>query len=113
MVDTNYIGGVVKILENPKEIITTKNNISMTRFRVQLPQIRQTRIIHLVLWGNLAKDVVNYYKVNDYILIEGYISTRQEQKIKTRATLYKRIEITVLKIYPFLLNYPAKISVSD
>lgn len=110
MVDTNYISGVVKILENPRQVMTKKNNIPMTQFRAQLPQIRQTRIITLVFWGNLARDVVNYYKVNDYILIEGYISLRQGQKIETRSEMFKRIEITVLRIYPFLLNYNSKIS---
>jgi hypothetical protein len=28
------------------------------------------------LWGNLARDVATYYKINDYILIEGYLSLR-------------------------------------
>ena len=103
MADTNYVGSIVKILENP--IQTTLNDkISKTEFRVQLPQVRSTRIINLVFWGNLARDITNYYKVNDYIMVEGYVSLRD----KTTDTVMKRnlnkVQITVSKIYPFHLN---------
>jgi single-stranded DNA-binding protein len=106
MGDTNLVGGVVRILEPPKETIM-KQNICVTKFRVQFPQVRNNYLVHLTIWGNLARDVANYYKMNDYILIEGYISIRdipsstetiQNQKIK-------KIEITVLKVYPFFLSY--------
>lgn len=97
MTDTNYIGSVVKILETPKKKIF-KNNIQITQFRAQLPQIRKTKVINLVFWGKLGYDVLNYYQVNDYILIEGYLSLSKNQ-------LSKKIEVTVLKIYPFLVGY--------
>ena len=64
MVDTNYAGSIVKLIENP--ILKVFNNrISVAKFRVQLPQIRNTRIINLIFWGKLARDVATYYKVND------------------------------------------------
>lgn len=104
MSDTNYIGGIVKILESPRHKLFT-NNISMTQFRAQLPQVRNTCIIHLTFWGNLAGDIESYYKVNDYIIIEGYLSLRDKQKSTLTSQTSKKIEITVLKVYPFLLNY--------
>jgi len=104
MIDTNYIGGIVKILESPRQKLFT-NNIAMTQFRAQLPQARNTCIIHLTFWGNLAVDVESYYKINDYIIIEGYLSLREKQKSNLTSQTSKKIEITVLKIYPFLLNY--------
>jgi len=104
MSDTNYIGSIVKVLENPTEIFLS-DNISFTQFRVQVPQIRNTRIINLVFWGNLARDVANYYQVNDYIIIEGYISLRNNNNSDLIAKNLKRIQITVLKVYPFLLSY--------
>jgi single-stranded DNA-binding protein len=104
MADTNYIGSIVKIVETPKQRILT-NNISMTRFRVQLPQIRKNKIVNLVVWGNLANEVVNYYKINDYILIEGYLALNKKQVLP-------RVEITVLKVYPFLLSFNRSISKS-
>jgi hypothetical protein len=96
MKEINYFGGIVKILENPNQKLSD-NNISRTEFRAQLPQIRNTKVIHLVFWGNLANDVANYYKINDYIIIEGYLALPEQFNLK-------RVEITVSKVYPFLLN---------
>lgn len=104
MTDTNYIGCIVKILEIPRQTLVQKNIVT-TKFRVQLPQIRNqsTTIAKLTFWGNLARDVLEYYKVNDYIIIEGYLSIAKRKKSK-------KVEITVLKAYPFLLisNIPDK-----
>jgi hypothetical protein len=98
MRDINYFGAIVKILENPTQILL-KNNISVTKFRVQLPQSRnnKTTIVNLVFWDNLANDAVNYYKTNEYLLIEGYLGL--PKKLNS-----KRVEITVLKVYSFPLN---------
>ena len=105
MADTNYVGSIVKILENPIQK-NFNNNVSVTEFRVQLPQIRNTRIINLVLWGKLARDVGSYYQINDYIMIEGYLSLRNKAKVNINLTKQnsKKVQITVLKVYPFLLN---------
>lgn len=103
MSDTNYIGAIVKILESPKNK-TIKNKISITKFRAQLPQIRQTRVIDIVVWGNLANDIAKYYSVNDYILVEGYVSLRKLSLPKSNRKILKRARFTVLKAYPFLLS---------
>ena len=104
MGDTNLIGGVVKILETPKQKILDKN-IPVTQFRVQFPQARNTAIVYLTFWGNLARDVVHYYKINDYILIEGYISLKDKKNSTKIISKSKQVEITVLKVYPLVLNY--------
>lgn len=98
MSDINSISGVVKILEVPKQKIL-KTNIPVTFFRVQFPQVRKNGIVHLKFWGNLAYDVGKYYKVNDYILINGYIAGKPNIKFQK----VKKVEITVLQIYPFSL----------
>jgi single-stranded DNA-binding protein len=103
MSNTNYIGAIVKILETPKQKIITNNNLVVT-FRVQISQVRQTRILKLVFWGNLARDVTNYYKINDYILIEGYLALSSKLNSDITTKPLKNIEITVLKVYPFLLG---------
>lgn len=104
MGDTNFVGGVVKILEDPKQKIIN-NNVLCTYFRVKFPQVRKNTIVHLTFWGNLARDVKTYYKENDYILIEGYLSLRDKKIPTLNLKTKKKIEITVLKIYPFLLSY--------
>ena len=97
MNDINYFSGVVKLLENPSQRFLI-NNTLMIKFRVQLPQARKTKLVNLIFWGNLASDVSNYYKMNDYIIIEGYSGL-------TSKLNSKRVEITVFRIYPLVLNY--------
>ena len=53
----------------------------------------------LLIWGNLGEDVIKYYKINDYILIEGFISFRKK-KINNN----QEIKISVSKIYPLNKN---------
>lgn len=100
MVDTSYITSIVKILETPNQK-SFNNTISVTRFRAQLPQLRNTRIVNLICWGNLAETVGNYYQANDYIMIEGYLSLNNKHLLDTVKPNSKKVEITVLKVYPF------------
>ena len=105
MVDTNYIISIVKILEPPNKIFFN-NIVLFAEFRVQFPQIKNSRIVDLIFWENLASHVTNYYQINDYIMIEGYLSLNTKyllNKDKHKQS-FKKFEITVLKIYPFLLG---------
>lgn len=106
MVDTNYIASIVKILENPISKSLNKTVLT-TEFRAQLPQVRNNRIVNLVFWGNLAHDIINFYKVNDYIIIEGYLSLRDIDKNKKSNKIIKQnrkqVQITVFKAY-FIKN---------
>lgn len=99
MADTNYLGTIVKILEKPIQTIVN-NKVLKTECRAQLAQIRNTRIVNLVFWGNLAGDSINSYQVNDYILIEGYVSLRKMKSKKMAQRNLKKIEIAVLKSFP-------------
>ena len=105
----NYIGAIVKILETPKQKFINSNTL-VIKFRAQLPQVRQIQIVKLVIWGNLARAVLNYYKINDYILIEGYASIRENIISNENNKSIKKVTITVLKVYPFLLSYNRSIN---
>ena len=61
-------------------------------------------IVDLRFWGNLAGDVGTYYKINDYILIEGYLSLKDKEITNSILQNQKKVNITVFKIYPFLLS---------
>nr|YP_010472236.1 hypothetical protein NDC64_pgp107 [Navicula tsukamotoi]UVG41701.1 hypothetical protein [Navicula tsukamotoi] len=98
MGDTNYIGSVVKILEKPVQRVIS-DKIVRTDFRVQLAQVRNIQIAHLVFWGNLARDIINNYQVNDYIMIEGYLSLPNKTNQKLGKDKLKKAQITVLKVY--------------
>jgi len=102
MGDTNYFSGIVKILENPIQSFSNTKTLKI-RFRAELPQIRQNKIVSIIVWGNLVNEIKNYYQLNDYILIEGYMSVEKNSlTLKNRNP--KKVVITVLKVYPFLLK---------
>lgn len=98
MGDTNYIGSVVKILEKPFQTVIT-DKIVRTTFRVQLVQVRNIQIADLVFWGNLARDIVNTYQVNDYIMVEGYLSLPNKRNDNFVKRPLKKVQITVLKVF--------------
>jgi single-stranded DNA-binding protein len=104
MGDMNYIGGVVRILEIPTLKIN-KNEIPFTNFRVQLSQLRSKQsktTLKVLAWGNLAEDVVKYYRVDDYVLIEGYLSVRKSITEKDNKNQF--LQVNVFKIFPLFLN---------
>ena len=96
----NYSTFIVKIIKKPVQSFF-KNNISLTELVGQFPQVRtknSINTIRLTVWGNLSYDVMKYYQLNDYVVVEGYLSSR------TNSRNNKQSEISVFKIYPFLLN---------
>ena len=97
----SHINSIVQILEI-SPIKFYNNKIVMIKFRAQLPSVRiKTKkpiILQFIIWGNLAFDLVNYYRVNDYMLIEGSFSTiffKDEQPV---------ITINIVKVYPSLFS---------
>lgn len=110
----NYISSVVKILEKPKlkkNQDCAKNDIAVVKIRAQLPQTRNTSkqsLLTLVFHEDLSQAILNYFQPNDYIIIEGYLSVKKNQDFKLKSRRLKSIEVTVLKIYPFLLNLKVK-----
>jgi len=98
----SYISCIIQILEIPK-IQLYDNNIPMITFRTKLPYLRNkvdsVIIVNSVIWGNLAHDLVDYYRVNDYILIEGYTSIALDDVFNQ-----VRIKLNIIKLYPFSLT---------
>lgn len=106
MADLNYFNAVVRILEMPKEKIL-KQKFSVFKCRVQLPQPKGKRVVVLNAWGQFTKDRLKNYAVNDYILVEGYLSLKTPLKKKLSSNplkVSKRIHINAIKIYPYILN---------
>lgn len=103
MSNTNYFSGIVKLLENPKQHFVNSRTI-LTSFRVEMPQRRKNKIVHLTFWGNLAEEVYKFYRKNDYILIEGYVSLRPKKTLNLTMRKPKKVTITVLRVFPILLN---------
>lgn len=94
---------IVKIVSNPKQDLMG-DNIPVVKTLVQIAKIRKKKSfnqIQISLWGKLGSDFLKYYKVGDYILIKGILSFN---KIKSGNRLRKKPNLTVLKLYPFLLS---------
>lgn len=108
----NYISGIIRILELPRQELL-ENSISVTKFRSQLPLSKTTNIIDVTFWGNLALDIASYYKIGDYIVVEGYISLRNSEVISSSQVALKKIELTALKIYPLYSNINNSKSIID
>jgi len=96
----NYISCIIQILETPK-IESYSDNIQIAKFRAQLPYVRNKTqspiIINSKIWGDLSYDVVNYYRVNDYALVEGYLCSSSDDSQNEGS-----ITINITKLYPFL-----------
>jgi single-stranded DNA-binding protein len=96
----NYSSFIVKIIDDPISS-QFKDNIPLVEMMVKFSVLRKTKTIEnfrVVVWGNLAEDIIKYYKKNDYIIIEGYIRNISEPGTKDQ------VEISARKVYPFLLK---------
>nr|UXN44950.1 hypothetical chloroplast RF41 [Haslea karadagensis] len=99
MVNTNYIGIIVKILEIPQYKIV-ENNYQVTEFRAQFQNKKQNKILKLICWGKLASELKDFYKINDYVLVEGYLF--QSDLWNKELPSQKLVKVKVVRIYPYL-----------
>ena len=102
----NYVILTVKIIKNSGQSFFA-DGTPLTELIVQLPQIRKNNIkiiFQLSIWGKLSYDVAKYYKPNDYLIIEGYISIKNINFNQNMDLIDKQIEVSVFKVYPLLLK---------
>nr|YP_009691352.1 hypothetical protein [Laminaria digitata]QEG58108.1 hypothetical protein [Laminaria digitata] len=97
----NHAIFVVKVIEKPVHLIY-KECQSM-EIKVKFPAPRKKNSINeltLLLWGDYKGDFVKYYKAQDYLIIEGTLTSKgyanEENEIN-------ETKIIVKKLYPFLL----------
>ena len=101
----NYSTFVVRLVRQPKQNFL-KDNISVVETYVKFVPTRQKKSIEVFkisVWGKLAEDLMKYYKINDYLIIEGYISLRKNNYSEPLDLVKdKEVEISILKFYPFI-----------
>ena len=99
----NYVNCIIQILEIPP-IQFCKNNVPTLKFRIRLPLIKNNilsnTIIEGIVWGTLVSDIRNYYRINDYVLAEGYISIVFNKQSNKRLLIFN-----ILKLYPFSFSF--------
>ena len=107
----NYVNFIVKIIEKPEQSFF-KDNICLTEIFVKLCHTKKNQLnipLRLSIWGNLGYEIMQYYQINDYIIIEGYISLR-ENIFDNYKPKKNQLEVSVFKIYPFFLkNVPIRV----
>lgn len=98
----NHLILTVKIIKLSKVQIFS-DGLTISKLVVQFTNPRSPKIlnyIYLKAWGNLAKELKNYYTIGDYIIIEGYLTIVKKHNVKN----YKKPEVKVHKIYPLYLR---------
>ena len=93
---------IVKLISVPKQCLID-TNISVVESQAQFPNTRKKNFLDqfkIVTWGDLSKELLNYYTIGDYIIIQGILSFEQP-KIKNQYK--KETKFTVINLYPFLL----------
>ena len=111
----NYTSFIGKIIKKPKRQFVD-NDIPITKITAKFPQLREIKgscnILTISIWGNVAIDYMEYFGVNDYIVVEGYISLRDSSSTNTTTKKDKQVELSVFRIYPFLLKEKNKIKLN-
>nr|YP_010317794.1 hypothetical protein Ycf41 [Silvetia siliquosa]UNH90231.1 hypothetical protein Ycf41 [Silvetia siliquosa] len=93
----NHAFFIVKVIKNPVHLMSKE--YETVEIKVEFPVSRQKNSkneIILLLWGDHRTDFLKYYKVQDYLLIEGIITL-------ANASNNNQVKITVKRLYPFLL----------
>ena len=99
----NYCTFIVKILKKPEKSYF-ENDICVCEVPVQFYQLQNSTFetpLTLTFWGKLANDIVSYYQLNDYLIIEGYLYLKKTEDINLKD---KQIEICVFKIHRYMLS---------
>nr|YP_011006241.1 hypothetical protein V2485_pgp012 [Dictyotopsis propagulifera]WAM63245.1 hypothetical protein [Dictyotopsis propagulifera] len=90
---------IIKVIENPQDLnfqTTSFLKILVCFAKAQHKAVKTE--INLILWGNFKEDFINYYKIKDYLLVEGIITS------KTYTDQKEEVNLIAKRLYPFLLD---------
>lgn len=103
----NYSSFIVKIIKIPIQPVFNKTNclieVIVEIYNNEKKSIISSRpIIVLSIWGKLGEDFLHYYKINDYLIVEGSLGFSNSflDSKKTK----KKVKLSVYTIYPFILD---------
>ena len=99
----NYTSFIIKIISKPQYTFCDQK-IPLTEALGKFYQFSDNpyTICKLSFWGQPAYEILKYYKTNDYVLVQGYISLKQFQFEKFDITT--EIEISIFEVSPFNLK---------
>ena len=94
----------VKIIDNPVKSFF-KQQITVTEVKVKViknkVEANSKNVLNISIWGNLSADLLKSPKINDYFIIEGYISVRKNLSTVKIYQQDKQMHISILNMYPF------------
>nr|QWK43758.1 hypothetical protein [Desmarestia aculeata] len=94
----NHAIFVVKVIKNPVHLIYNDDQIIEIKVQFSVPQSNTSKNeLTLVLWGEYRDNFLKYYKVQDYLIIEGIIT------LKGYKDEGNEVRVIVKRLYPFLL----------
>jgi len=105
----NYSTFIVKLLENPQQS-SFENNIRVTEvvaeFSTKYKKSKKSRnTVRVSAWGELSDNLMHHFQKNDFLVIEGILSLRDNYYHNNSQQSNKKIvEITVTNFYPYFLN---------
>nr|YP_011006665.1 hypothetical protein V2488_pgp011 [Halosiphon tomentosus]WAM63810.1 hypothetical protein [Halosiphon tomentosus] len=95
----NHAFFVVKIIGNPVHLIHNECQSIEIKVKVSTPRKKSSRKeLTLVLWGDSFLSFLKYYKIQDYLIIEGIVT------LKGYINEDNEVKVIVKRLYPFLLN---------
>jgi single-stranded DNA-binding protein len=105
----NYTTFIFKLLAKPKHTIYDKKiTIAQTEVLGKFYQFRNNSqtVCNVSIWGKAAYEILKYYKKNDYVVAEGYISLKKTELENFNTTTL--VELSVFKIYPLSIKIEHK-----
>ena len=90
---------IIKVVENPIKIFYMEESIIKIPVCFAKNHNKSFKNeINLILWGSFKEDFLNYYKIKDYLVIEGIITSAGYKNEKEEVNLIAK------RVYPFLLD---------
>ena len=89
---------VVKVVDKPVHL--NYKEYETIEIKVQFPILRQKDSrseLTLLIWGDYRNDFLKYYKVQDYLIIQGTLTLKGYENGENKP------KVIVKRIYPFLL----------
>lgn len=103
----NYSIFIVKLLKKAEQGFfedgTTVSEVLVEFYDINQPL--SVEKLQVSLWGELSQEIIENYVVNDYILIEGYLSYGDTNMDDLSNQMQNQLELTAVKLYPFLLKH--------
>ena len=100
---------IIKLIEDPEQS-SFENSIRVTEVVAQFAtKYKKTtpnkNILRISAWGDLSDNLVKHFRKNDFLVVEGIISLRDNYYFNNAQQGQKKIvEITLTGFYPYFSN---------